>query len=121
MDWAFCENCDAWVPDTIEMAPFDPVRDEEALKARIERGDVEPLLAFERVDSGRNDYARLTLKSCSGCQRFRLVSLPNVQRSYDTVVANKASYGGPVMAAISRAYDDAGVAMPDELDPTNLR
>ena len=83
MDWAFCENCDTWLKDKIEMAPFDPVRDDEALKARIERGDVEPLLAFERVDAARNDYARLTLKSCSGCQRFRLVSLHNIERSYD--------------------------------------
>jgi hypothetical protein len=83
MDWVFCENCDAWLKDKIEMAPFDPVRDEEALKARIERGDIEPLLAFERVDAARNDFARITLKSCAGCQRFRLASLHNVERSYD--------------------------------------
>ncbi len=44
-----------------------------------------------------------------------------LQRSYDRVVANKASYGGPVMAAIARAYEDAGQPLPDGMSPANLR
>lgn len=83
LDWAFCENCDGWLTDKIEMAPFDPVRDEQVLKNRLARGDTAALLGFERVDPARAQFAKLTLKSCSGCQRFRLVSLHNVERSYD--------------------------------------
>jgi hypothetical protein len=37
------------------------------------------------------------------------------------VAANKRSYGGPAMAAIRQAYDDAGEAMPDGLNPGRLR
>jgi hypothetical protein len=37
------------------------------------------------------------------------------------VVANKRSYGGPAMAAIAKAFGDAGKAMPDDLTGANLR
>jgi limonene 1,2-monooxygenase len=34
--------------------------------------------------------------------------LAPLRASYEMVAANKRSYGGPAMAAIRRAYDDAG-------------
>lgn len=47
--------------------------------------------------------------------------LEPLERSYSKVVTNKATYGGPVMKAINKAYQDAGIEMPDDLNPTNLR
>jgi limonene 1,2-monooxygenase len=47
--------------------------------------------------------------------------LDPLQASYDMVVGNKRSYGGPAMAAISKAFEDAGKAMPDDLTGANLR
>ena len=47
--------------------------------------------------------------------------LAPLRASYEMVAANKRSYGAPAMAAIRRAYDDAGEAMPDGLDPARLR
>ena len=47
--------------------------------------------------------------------------LAPLRASYEMVAANKRSYGGPAMAAIRQAYDDAGEAMPDGLDPGRLR
>jgi limonene 1,2-monooxygenase len=47
--------------------------------------------------------------------------LDPLRSSYDMVVANKRSYGGPAMAAISKAFEDAGKAMPDDLTGANLR
>lgn len=44
-----------------------------------------------------------------------------LRRSYDTVVANKRSYGAPALESIRRAYTDAGVEVPADLDGTNLR
>lgn len=44
-----------------------------------------------------------------------------LRRSYDTVVANKRSYGGPALESIKKAYEDAGVPMPADLTGTNLR
>ena len=44
-----------------------------------------------------------------------------LRRSYDTVVANKRSYGAPALESIRKAYEDAGVDMPDDLTGTNLR
>ncbi len=33
----------------------------------------------------------------------------------------KRDYRAPAMAAIKKAYEDAGQQMPDDLNPTNLR
>jgi limonene 1,2-monooxygenase len=47
--------------------------------------------------------------------------LAPLRASYEMVAGNKRSYGAPAMAAIRRAYDDAGEAMPDGMDPARLR
>lgn len=47
--------------------------------------------------------------------------LDPLRASYDTVVAKKRDYGAPAMAAIQKAYEDAGQRMPADLNPTNLR
>ena len=47
--------------------------------------------------------------------------LAPLRRSYDTVVANKRSYGGPALESIRKAYADAGVEVPADLSGTNLR
>ena len=47
--------------------------------------------------------------------------LEPLQRSYDTVVENKRSFGEPVMKAIRKAYEDAGQQIPENLTPKNLR
>jgi len=47
--------------------------------------------------------------------------LAPLRRSYDTVVANKRIYGEPALESIRKAYEDAGVSMPADLNPTNLR
>ena len=47
--------------------------------------------------------------------------LAPLRASYETVIRNKRDYGVPAMAAIKRAYEDAGQEMPDDLNPTNLR
>ena len=44
-----------------------------------------------------------------------------LRASYDMVVSKKRDYGAPAMAAIQKAYEDAGQKMPDDLNPTNLR
>jgi limonene 1,2-monooxygenase len=47
--------------------------------------------------------------------------LDPLRSSYDMVVRNKRSYGGPAMAAIAKAFADAGETMPDDLNPATLR
>ncbi|MGO9155478.1 LLM class flavin-dependent oxidoreductase [Mycobacterium sp.] len=47
--------------------------------------------------------------------------LDPLRASYDMVVAKKRDYGAPAMAAIKKAYEDAGQQMPEDLNPTNLR
>jgi limonene 1,2-monooxygenase len=47
--------------------------------------------------------------------------LDPLRASYDMVVAKKKDYGAPAMAAIKKAYEDAGQQMPEGLNPTNLR
>jgi limonene 1,2-monooxygenase len=47
--------------------------------------------------------------------------LDPLRSSYDMVVRNKRSYGTPAMAAIAKAYADAGQTMPDDLNPATLR
>ena len=47
--------------------------------------------------------------------------LGSVERSYQYVVDNRRGYGGPALAAIHRAYTDAGKEIPPELTPRNLR
>ena len=44
-----------------------------------------------------------------------------LRASYEMVAGNKASYGKVAMAAITKAYDDAGKAMPTDLNAGNLR
>lgn len=74
-----------------------------------------------------NDWANRekTLRSYELIARYVIPEfsghLGPLRDSYDMVVRNKASYGKPAMAAISKAYTDAGQDMPDELNPTNLR
>src|SRR4051794_27311276 len=47
--------------------------------------------------------------------------LAPLRSSYEMVAANKRSYGAPAMAAITRAFEDAGEPMPDDLAPGKLR
>jgi limonene 1,2-monooxygenase len=47
--------------------------------------------------------------------------LEPLRASYDMVVSKKGDYGAPAMAAIKKAYEDAGQQMPEDLNPTNLR
>ena len=47
--------------------------------------------------------------------------LDSLRASYDMVAGNKRAYGGPALAAIRRAYDDAGEPVPADLDPSRLR
>ena len=47
--------------------------------------------------------------------------LDPLRSSYDMVAGNKRAYGAPVMAAIAKAYDDAGKLMPSDLSPANIR
>jgi limonene 1,2-monooxygenase len=47
--------------------------------------------------------------------------LDPLRASYDMVAGNKRTYGAPVMAAIAKAYDDAGKPMPSDLSPANIR
>ena len=44
-----------------------------------------------------------------------------LRSSYEMVAGNKATYGKVAMAAITKAYDDAGKAMPTDLNAGNLR
>jgi limonene 1,2-monooxygenase len=44
-----------------------------------------------------------------------------LRASYAMVAGNKASYGKVAMAAITKAYDDAGKPMPTDLNAGNLR
>jgi limonene 1,2-monooxygenase len=47
--------------------------------------------------------------------------LAPLRASYEMVAANKRSYGAPAMAAVAKAYADAGEAMPDGMNPAKLR
>jgi limonene 1,2-monooxygenase len=47
--------------------------------------------------------------------------LDAVRGSYEMAASKKREYGGPAMAAIKKAYDDAGKEMPADLTAANLR
>jgi len=47
--------------------------------------------------------------------------LAPLRASYDMVAANKRDYGAPAMAAIRKAYEDAGEPLPAGLAPGKLR
>jgi limonene 1,2-monooxygenase len=74
-----------------------------------------------------NDWANpdRTLKSYELIARYVIPHftgmLDPLRSSYDMVVRNKRSYGPPAMAAIAKAYADAGETMPDDLNPATLR
>ena len=74
-----------------------------------------------------NDWAnqRATLNSYELIARYVIPHfsgmLDPLRSSYDMVVRNKVSYGKPVMAAITKAYADAGKPLPDDLNPATLR
>ena len=74
-----------------------------------------------------NDWAsrEATLRSYEMIARY---VMPEVRgqiapprASYEMVAANKRSYGAPAMAAVAKAYADAGEAMPDGMDAAKLR
>ena len=74
-----------------------------------------------------NDWAarEATLRSYELIARFVMPELRGqlapLRASYEMVAANKRSYGGPALAAVTKAFADAGEAMPDDLTPTRLR
>jgi limonene 1,2-monooxygenase len=74
-----------------------------------------------------NDWANRerTLHSYELMARYVLPHFSGVldplRSSYDMVARNKRTYGQPVMAAIAKAYADAGKELPDELNPATLR
>jgi limonene 1,2-monooxygenase len=74
-----------------------------------------------------NDWAprEATLRSYELIARFVMPELRGqlapLRASYEMVAANKRSYGGPALAAVTKAFADAGEAVPDDLNPTRLR
>jgi limonene 1,2-monooxygenase len=74
-----------------------------------------------------NDWANRerTLYSYELMARYVLPHFSGVldplRSSYEMVARNKRTYGQPVMAAIAKAYADAGKELPDELNPATLR
>jgi limonene 1,2-monooxygenase len=47
--------------------------------------------------------------------------LDPVRASYEMCVSKKREYGPPALAAIAKAYTDAGQEMPADLDASNIR
>ena len=47
--------------------------------------------------------------------------LDPLRASYSMVAGGKAAFGVQAMAAIAKAYGDAGQEMPGDLSPRNLR
>jgi limonene 1,2-monooxygenase len=86
-----------------------------------ETGGFGGLLVLAHEWAGREQ----TLRSYELLARFVVPQfngmLESLRASYDTVAANRRSYGGPAMAAIAKAYEDAGKQMPDDLTGANLR
>ena len=74
-----------------------------------------------------NDWAsrEATLRSYELIARFVMPEVRGqiapLRASYEMVAANKRSYGGPALAAVAKAFADAGEPMPDDLDPAKLR
>jgi hypothetical protein len=50
---------------------------------RIERGDLDDLKAFERLEVTRDRYSTLTLSVCTGCRGLRLARVQNVEVETD--------------------------------------
>ena len=74
-----------------------------------------------------NDWATVdrTLHSYELMARYVIPEfkghLDALRASYDRVVSNKRSFAGPALAAIAKAFDDAGQEMPSDLTNANLR
>ncbi len=74
-----------------------------------------------------NDWAgrEATLRSYELIARFVMPELRGqlapLRASYEMVAANKRTYGGPALAAVTKAYAEAGEPLPDDLSPAKLR
>ena len=74
-----------------------------------------------------NDWAsrEATLRSHELIARFVMPEVRGqiapLRASYEMVAANKRSYGAPVLAAVAKAYADAGEELPADLSPEKLR
>lgn len=75
----YCERCGSWAVEAEPLGPFGHVADVEALTARIERRDLEPLEAFARPEVTEDRYSTLTLSACTGCKGLMLATVKNVQ------------------------------------------
>ena len=74
----YCERCENWTVDAEPLGPFDFVSDTGTLQARVERGDLDDLKAFERLEVTRDRYSTITLSSCTGCRGLQLARVQNV-------------------------------------------
>ncbi len=74
-----------------------------------------------------NDWASraATLRSYELIARFVMPEVRGqiapLRASYEMVAANKRAYGAPVLAAVTKAFADAGEPLPDDLNPAKLR
>ena len=74
-----------------------------------------------------NDWAprEATLRSYELIARFVMPEVRGqiapLRASYEMVATNKRSYGGPALAAVAKAFADAGESMPDDMNPAKLR
>lgn len=75
----FCERCESWTVVDQTIKPFDFISDPATLMARIERGDLEVLKAFERVEVNQQRYSAIELRTCPSCQGLRLASVKNIE------------------------------------------
>ncbi|MEE8167042.1 MAG: hypothetical protein V3T64_15860 [Myxococcota bacterium] len=83
LDEPYCERCRQWTEVDQVVEPFDYVTGVEHLSARLDRGDVDVLKAFEKIEVSRRRYSQLELINCSSCHDLRIVNIKNIEIKLD--------------------------------------
>lgn len=80
----YCEPCDRWTDKIDAVTRLEPVKDQDILKAQLERADVSGLTALKRTRlSGTGTYTDIELHHCSRCQTFHTLTVTNVDVDLD--------------------------------------
>jgi len=91
LDTPYCERCQQWAEVDQVVEPFDYVTDAEHLTARLDRGDMDALRAFEKIEVSRDRYAQLELINCPSCSDLRIVNIKNIEIELDEDDGEKKS------------------------------
>ncbi|MDJ0838820.1 MAG: hypothetical protein QNK37_20040 [Acidobacteriota bacterium] len=79
----FCEHCNRWIGEAVELGPYRYIADPMRLKQAVETHQYETLRGLEATVIGSSMYSKVRITRCPDCDHTFLLSVDNISVSTD--------------------------------------